>query len=64
MYTTICYVGLIAFPYTSQAGPIHGPLRDMGFTDAHIRSAREALNVRSDDTTARSINRFIPQHIM
>ena len=36
----------------------------MGFTDAHIRSAREALNVRSDDTTARSINRFIPQHIM
>ncbi len=29
----------------------------MGFTDAHIRAAREALGVRVDDTGARTVNR-------
>ncbi len=48
----------IATAAALDAGPIHEPLREMGFSDAHIRRARQALNIRVDDTGARSINRY------
>ena len=47
----------IATAAAMRAGPIHEPLRDMGFTDAHISTTLSTLGIRRDDTSAESVNR-------